>query len=60
MESADMVNSMIESGHGEADPKTSYYIRKCFNATYALRATTTDMAKGHYLVLAMITIKEGQ
>jgi hypothetical protein len=59
-EAAELVNQTIFDNHGEADPKTDYYIRKCFNATYALRATTTDMAKGHYLVLAMIQLTEGQ
>ena len=58
MESADMVNAMIESGHGEADPKTDYYIRRCLNGTYALRATITDIDAGHYLDLSMLTLKD--
>ena len=54
---ADAVNFKLEQTHGEADPKTDYYLRRCLDATYALKATTSELATGHYLCLGMIAVR---
>lgn len=56
-QAATTVNNLLERNHGEADPKTDYYIRRCYDATYAVKATTTTLATGDYLCLGMIAVR---
>lgn len=54
---AETVNHMLATNHGEHDPKTQYFLRRCYDATYAVRATPATLATGSYLCLAMIAVR---
>ena len=53
-DAADVINRAIERTHGEADPKTHYYYRRCSGQTYILRASSPRLATGTHLCLAML------
>lgn len=54
---AETVNHMLATNHGEADPKTNYFLRRCYDATYACKATSTTLATGSYLCLGLIAVR---
>lgn len=53
-DAATVVNTAIERSHGEADPKTHYFYRRCEGITYMLRAYAPTLSTGSYLCLTMI------